>query len=134
MRYLRWVSVLTILAMLFAMLPATVAEDEIVIGMEEAVDEELEIVVEDGGLEGFGAFDDSSIALDNDTLDLEDNLLIFEEGEYTEVPPASNASGDFEIDEEGTLTRYGGFDKNVVIPDGVKKIGDEAFFNYTNLE
>ena len=134
MRYLKWVSVLTIITMLLSMFPATVAEDEIVIGMEEAVDEELEIVVEDGGLEGFGAFDDSSIALDNDTLDLEDNLLISEEGEYTEVPPAFNASGEFEIDEDSTLTRYGGFDKNVVIPDGVKKIGNEAFLNYTNLE
>ena len=134
MRYLKWVSVLTIITMLLSMLPATVAENEIVIGMEEAVDEELEIVVEDGGLEGFDVFEDSSIALDNDTLDLEDNLLISEEGEYTEAPPASNASGDFEIDEDGTLTRYGGFDKNVVIPDGVKKIGGEAFQNYTNLE
>ena len=29
MRYLKWVSVLTILAILFAMFPATIAEDEV---------------------------------------------------------------------------------------------------------
>lgn len=137
MRFLKWVSVLTILAMMFAMLPATVAEDEIVIDMEESGDEELEIDVEDDGFEGLDAIDDASIALDSDNLDLdglEDNLLISEAGEYTEVSPASNASGDFEIDENGTLTRYGGFDKNVVIPVGVKTIGVEAFHNYANLE
>ena len=122
MRALKWVSALTILALLFAVLPATMAEDDIIIDMEEAVDEEFVVDLD--------ALDDSSIALESDTLDLdglEDNLLISEEGEYTEVSPASNASGDFEIDEDGVLIRYRGFAKNVVIPDGVKSIGDDAF-------
>ncbi|MBQ8963781.1 MAG: Ig-like domain-containing protein [Clostridia bacterium] len=122
MRALKWVSALTILALLFAVLPATMAEDDIIIDMEEAVDEEFVVDLD--------ALDDSSIALESDTLDLdglEDNLLISEEGEYTEVSPASNASGDFEIDEYGVLIRYRGFAKNVVIPDGVKSIGDDAF-------
>ena len=137
MRYLKWISALTILAMLFAMLPATVAEDEIDIEIEETVDEEFEIDVEDVGLEELDALDESSIVVENDITDLdslEENLLISEEEEYTEASTVSNASGDFEIDEDGILTRYGGFDKNVVIPDGVKEIGDKAFFNYTNLE
>ena len=43
MRYLKWISMLTILAMLFAMLPATVAEDEIVVDLEESVDMEMEL-------------------------------------------------------------------------------------------
>lgn len=122
MRTLKWVSALTILALLFTVLPATMAEDDIIIDMEEAVDEEFVVDLD--------ALDDSSIALESDTLDLdglEDNLLISGEGEYTEVSPASNASGDFEIDEDGVLIRYRGFAKNVVIPDGVKSIGDDAF-------
>ncbi len=137
MRYLKWVSVLTILAMLFAMLPATVAEDEIVIGEEEAGDGVIEIDVEEDGLEGLDAIDDSSIGLENDIIDLdglEDNLLISEEGDYTEEFPAFNTSGDFEIDEDGVLLRYGGIEKNVVVPYGVTAIGSGAFNDYTNLE
>ena len=34
---------------------------------------------------------------------------------------------DFDIDENGVLVKYTGIGGNVVIPDGVKKIGDEAF-------
>lgn len=137
MRFLKWISVLTILALLFALLPATVAEDEIVIGMEKATDDVFEIDVEDDVLEGLEALDDSSIILENDSIDLdglEDNLLISEEEEYTEVSPVSNASGDFEIDEDGELIRYGGFEKHVVIPDGVKAIGSGAFNDYKELE
>ena len=129
MRALKWVSALTILALLFAVLPATMAEDDIIIDMEEAVDEEFVVDLD--------ALDDSSIALESDTLDLdglEDNLLISEEGEYTEVSPASNASGDFEIDEDGLLIRYRGFARNVVIPDGVKGIGGGAFENADFIE
>ena len=102
MRFMKWISMLTVFAMLFAMLPATVAEDEIVIGMEESVDNKLEIDVEGGGIEGLDAFDDPSIALEHHSLDLdglEDKFLIPGEVEYKEVSPASNASGDFEIDE-----------------------------------
>ena len=70
MRFMKWISMLTVLAMLFAMLPATVAEDEIVIGMEESVDDELEIDVEGSGIEGLDIIDDSSITLVHDALDL----------------------------------------------------------------
>lgn len=137
MRFMKWISMLTAFAMLFAMLPATVAEDEIVIGMEESVDDELEIDVEGDGIEGLDIIDDPSIALVHDAHDLdglEDNLLIAGEGECTKVSPASNASGDFEIDEYGELTRYRGFAKNVVIPDGVKGIGYRAFADDAIME
>lgn len=39
----------------------------------------------------------------------------------------ANEDSDFVIDEEGVLSRYRGFEKNVVIPNGVKIIGQEAF-------
>ena len=50
MRFMKWISMLTVFAMLFAMLPATVAEDEIVIGMED-VDNGLELELDGDGLE-----------------------------------------------------------------------------------
>ncbi len=137
MRLFKCILMLTVFAILFAMLPATVAEDEIVIGMEESVDNKLVIDVEGRGIEGLDAFDDPSIALEHHSLDLdglEDKLLIPGEVEYKEVSPAYNASGDFEIDENGELIRYRGFAKNVVIPDGVKGIGYRAFENDTIME
>ena len=129
MRILKWVSALTILALPLVMLPATMAEDEIIISMEEAVDEEFGI--------GPVAFDDSLIAPENESFDLDglgDDLLISTEDEYAKALPAPNASGDFEIDEDGVLIRYRGFERNVVIPDGVKSIGEEAFSNADFIE
>ena len=125
MRYLKWISVLTILAMLFAMLPATVAEDEIVIGMED-VDNGLELELDGDGLEvqeGVDLLNPSSLSLEDDALELDGlagNLTDIDVGEQANASAVSNASGDFEIDENGTLKRYGGFEKNVVIPDEVK--------------
>lgn len=135
MRYLKWISMLIILAMLFAMLPASVAEDGVVVEAGENVDGEPEIEVE--GVEGLDALDDLAFTLEDADLELdglEEELQTYETEGQTEAAAAANASGDFEIDEEGTLTRYRGFDKNVVIPDGVKAIGDEAFVNDTLME
>lgn len=135
MRYLKWVSMLTILAMLFAMLPATVAEDGVAVEAGEIVDGEPEIEVE--GVEGLDALDDPALVLEDADLELdglEEELQTYETEGQTEAAAVANASGDFEIDEEGTLTRYRGFDKNVVIPDGVKAIGAEAFENDTLME
>ena len=135
MRYLKWISVLTILAMLFAMLPATVAEDGIVVDLEESVDMEMEL---EGELpKGFDVSDDLALSLYDANLELdglEESFTTSEAEKHTEAALTANVSGDFEIDEEGTLTRYRGFDKNVVIPDGVKAIGEEAFENDTLIE
>ena len=135
MRYLKWISLLTILAMLFAMLPASVAEDGVVVEAGEIVDGEPEIEME--GVEGLDALDDPALVLEDADLELdglEEELQTYETEGQTEAAAVANASGDFEIDEEGTLTRYRGFDKNVVIPDGVKAIGAEAFENDTLME
>ena len=140
MRFMKWISMLTILAMLFAMLPATVAEDGIVIGMEESVDSGLELELDGDGLEvqdGVDLLDPSSLSLEDDALELDGlagNLTDTDGGEQASASAVSNASGDFEIDEDGTLKRYGGFEKNVVIPDEVKAIGGNAFSGYTDLE
>ena len=100
MRYLKWVSVLTIFAMLFAMLPATVAEDvDIPIELEEMIDEGIETELENVALELEG---------------LKGDLLEYEAGKQTETSLAFNAVDDFVIDEEGVLTRYRGIDRNVV--------------------
>ena len=135
MRYLKWISVVTILAMLFAMLPATVAEDGIVVDLEESVDMEMEL--EGELLKGFDVSDDLALSLYDANLELdglEESFTTSEAEKHTEAALTANVSGDFEIDEEGTLTRYRGFDKNVVIPDGVKAIGEEAFENDTLIE
>ena len=42
--------------------------------------------------------------------------------------------GDFEITPDGVLKRYRGHDVNVVIPDGVREIGDSAFVDMKDLE
>lgn len=131
MRYLKWISVLTILAML----PATVAEDGIVVDLEESVDMEMEL--EGELLKGFAVSDDLALSLYDANLELdglEESFTTSEAEKHTEAALTANVSGDFEIDEEGTLTRYRGFDKNVVIPDGVKAIGEEAFENDTLIE
>lgn len=131
MRNLKWISLLTILAMLFAMLPATVAEDGIVIDPVEVDGEALEIEMDD--VELLDSVDDSALALEDTTIELdglENDLLISETEEAANAPVASNASEDFVIDEEGTLTKYNGFDKNIVIPDEVKAIGYGVFESY----
>lgn len=131
MRYLKWLSMLTILAMLFAMLPATVAEDGVAVEEGEIVDGEPEIEVE--GVEGLDALDDPALVLEDADLELdglEEELQTYETEGQTEAAAAANASGDFVIDEEGTLTKYNGFDKNLVIPDGVKAIGSGVFEGY----
>lgn len=46
---------------------------------------------------------------------------------------ANAAETVFAIDSNGILTKYTGTDISVIIPDGVKGIGDRAFFNCTSI-
>ena len=47
---------------------------------------------------------------------------------------ARREKGDFEITPDGVLKRYRGHDLDVVIPDGVKEIGESAFVDHKGLE
>ena len=101
MRNLKWISLLTILAMLFAMLPATVAEDGIVIDPVEVDGEALEIEMDD--VELLDSVDNSALALEDTTIELdglENDFLISETEEAANAPVTSNASGDFVSDED----------------------------------
>ena len=42
--------------------------------------------------------------------------------------------GDYEITPDGVLKRYWGYDSDVVIPDGVKEIGESAFVDLKGVE
>jgi len=137
MRSLKRISLLMVFTLLCVMFSATVGEEGIVIDSDEAADVELEIELEEEGYEGAGSQGDSIVLLEDNIFeldDLEDNPLIFETERPKETLFKTNVSGDFPIDEEGTLIRYGGFEKDVIVPDGVRKIGDRAFSGYTGLE
>ena len=52
---------------------------------------------------------------------------------YDEEEDEDDSDSDFEIDENGVLVEYTGDGGDVVIPDGVKKIGDDAFYDCKSL-
>lgn len=135
MRFIKWLSVLTILALLCTMLPAVVAEDEMTVELEGFPVEGFGTDEDD--LEGIDVLGDLSLSFEDDGLELdglENSLINPEISDQLETPLSSNENGNFVIDEEGVLTRYRGFDKNVVIPDGVKEIGANAFINDSIME
>ena len=132
MRFMKWVSMLTVFAMLFAVLPATVAADEINVDLGMSADDELELELGEAYIIAPPEVSIGKSALELDGL--EGSLSYNENENHIGTPFVSNANGDFEIDEEGTLTRYRGFEKDVVIPDGVRAIGDCAFENDNLLE
>ena len=132
MRFMKWVSMLTVFAMLFAMLPSTVAADEINVDLSMSADDELELELGEADI-----IAPPEVSIEKNALELDGlkgNLSYIENENHIGTPFFSNANGDFEIDEEGTLTRYRGFEHTVVIPDGVRAIGDCAFENDNLLE
>lgn len=132
MRLVKWISAMTILTLLFAMLPATVAEDEITIDLGKSVDDTLGLELDEADMTA-----PLKISIEDNAFELnglEGDLSDTENEDEIETPFVSNVNGDFEIDEEGTLTRYRGFEKHVVIPDGVKWIDERAFKDDTLLE
>ena len=137
MRYLKRISILTAFLLMFTLIHVTVAEDGIVLDVAERIEEALEIEMDEVNADGLEALDVPLFSLEAVNLELrdaEDTQLISESEEQTETQEKANDSGDFEIDEDGELTRYRGFAKNVVIPNGVKGIGDYAFSNATLVE
>jgi len=137
MRYLKRISILTAFLLMFTLIHVTVAEDGIVLDVAERIEEALEIEMDEVNADGLEALDVPLFSLEAVNLELrdaEDTQLISESEEQAETQEKANDSDDFEIDEDGELTRYRGFAKNVVIPNGVKGIGDYAFSNATLVE
>ena len=118
------------------MVPASLAEDIAVDIEEEDVAKEAEVVEE------MDSLDLSDLMTEDDVFSPEANGLdllgadIYEDDSEGQTVPAvaANAASDFEIDEDGVLVRYNGFDKNVTIPSSVKEIGYGAFYDDTTLE
>ncbi len=134
MRFLRRISLLTILALLCAMVPASLAEDFAIDIEEEDFAEETVEEVDSLDLSDL-MFEDEVSMPENNDMDLLDADLYEADGEEQAAPAvAANASSDFEIDEDGVLIQYTGFDKNVVIPSSVTEINEYAFQNVTTLE
>lgn len=44
------------------------------------------------------------------------------------------STAEFESDSKGTLVQYNGKSGDIVIPDGIRRIGDSAFDNYKGVE
>ena len=63
----------------------------------------------------------------HEIVDTVSKKLIYHNGDWKQ-------EGDYLIDNEGTLLAYIGEDKEVVIPDNVKKIGGHAFYSASSVE
>ena len=99
MRFIRWISMLTGFAILFAMLPATVAEDEVIIDLGKSVDDRLGLELDEADMTA-----PLEITIEDNAFELnglEGDLSDTENEDEIETPFVSNVNGDFEIDEEG---------------------------------
>lgn len=120
MRRLKSILLFTVLCLLLSLCPTGIAEEEII-----SAPVDLEI----GEAESIGI---------NGLFSETEEVLIDEpthsEPLNSQMNVSAGENGDFEINEYGTLTRYGGIDKSVVIPDGVKEIGWQAFYEDEYME
>lgn len=118
MRISKWISILLTTCLILCMLPCALAEEDILSApVEKAVEEA----------------DTFSLG----ELYAEEDFVLHDDAIEPEAPaPAVEAAvdGDFVIDEYGTLTKYIGFDKDVLIPNGVTKIGESVFEGFEDIE
>ena len=120
MRLLRTTLLIVVLCLWFVQCAAGIAEDEIV---------SAPVDIEVGEAEAIG-----TNGLFAETEDIRtDTSVTYEPDNNHKAISASNDNG-FEIDEDGTLSRYGGIDKNVVIPNEVKEIWWMAFYDDEYME
>lgn len=118
MRHLKPILLLTVLCLLFSMYSVGMAEDEIVSAPVDIEVGETESI----GVNGLFAEDEA--ITEPETADPESEALAV----------MASANGDFEIDENGCLTKYKGLDTNIVIPDGVTEISSSVFSNMKEIE
>lgn len=67
-------------------------------------------------------------------VETQDTVVTAQENSTTEEVTAFSETTDFVIDENGILTGYTGTATNVIIPEGVVEIGEEAFNLNSNME
>ena len=112
MRHLKPILLIMVLCLLISLCSAGIAEDEIVSAPVDIEIGEAESI----GINGL--YSERESVFCNETPSIESEIA---------NSVLANEDSDFVIDEEGVLTRYRGFEKNVIIPHGVKMIGQEAF-------
>lgn len=132
MKYLKWISLAALIAMLFNMAPAMLAENNI----EVTGDAELsETKAPDLILEMAEEETPAELLVDGAAeLQLPDDLIldgtpVLQTADEAAEAPASmaNDAGDFVIDGDGVLTKYNGTGGDVVIPGNVTQIAAGAF-------
>ncbi len=135
MRYVKWLSLLAVLCLLCATLPAALADDALIVDQTSSVDGMLEIEPSVDGLAPDDAYDLPELDLPEAAIELDglEDALSTEQAEAIGAPAAANDISDFEI-VDGVLTKYNGFDKDVVIPDTVRIIGGEVFRDDKNMQ
>ena len=92
MRLVKWISAMTILTLLFAMLPATVAEDEITIDLGKSVDDTLGLELDEADMTA-----PLKISIEDNAFELnglEGDLSDTENEDEIETPFVSNVNGE----------------------------------------
>lgn len=120
MRVLRFVSLVFTIFLLCCMMLSVFAEEDII---SSPVDSEVGEV---------DSIDITGFYSDNE--DNPEDIYAFAEPENDTLAILANTNGDFELDGDDILVHYGGIDKNVVIPDGIKEIRYCAFQNDELME
>ena len=113
MRHLKSILFLTVLCLLLSLCPTGIAEEEIISAPVDLEVGEAESI----GINGLYSEDDRLFPDTDMRIDTSDKCQAI----------SASSNGDFEIENGDILVHYGGIDKNVVIPDGIKEIRWQAF-------
>ena len=136
MRMKKWLAVLTALCLLCVGLSATFAEELEIVEAAGETPAESELIATEAGAEdavpeATGSLADGEIP-EPEEAPAPEAPTQAAAPEAAEPNPYANDPSDFVI-EDGVLKKYNGFDKDVVIPDGVTSIANYAFQNDKNI-